>query len=528
MEPPSGRAILPFVGSPLASRYKKVTAMNQFDLDYPIIQLDSFGEKSYWTVRHAVEGVQIFGGIGSGKTSGSGRMLALKYLAAGFGGLVLTVKPDEKQAWQEYCRLADREADLVILEPGGPHRFNFLEYEATQADGQEAITENIVEVLKTVIRAGEQQSDGKSDDAFWETALDMLIFNVIDLGKLAYGTVSVQQMFDIAQTIPKDKDGLKPKSPAEAKAFDKAFEAARKKVLALVEEWGKTLSLADKVAFNDAAVYEAAMVEALPEARLLQFLDQFFFDNLINLSDKTRSIIDFTFSGFLFRLLRDPVYSLFCRHHSTVTPEDSLQGKIILLNLPVKRYHKVGRDCQILFKYIWQRAMEKRNVEQNARPTFLWADEAQNFLHEHDADYQATARSSRIATVYISQNLPNYYASMGGEKAQYRVKSFLGTLGTKIFHANADIETNRYSSELIGDIFYEDRSGSVTYTENFSHTRSHSLKLERAVRPEEFVGLKTGGPRNRYRVDGFFHRQGDPIKDGQNYIKLAFDQYYRP
>jgi len=54
--------------------------MELFDLDQPIIELVSATEKNYWTIRHAVEGVQIFGGIGSGKTSGSGRMLALKYL----------------------------------------------------------------------------------------------------------------------------------------------------------------------------------------------------------------------------------------------------------------------------------------------------------------------------------------------------------------------------------------------------------------------------------------------------------------
>src|SRR6202012_4255126 len=111
--------------------------------------------------------------------------------------------------------------------------------------------------------------------------------------------------------------------------------------------------------------------------------------------------IDFSFSGFLFHLLRDPVYSLFCSHAATFTPEDCLYGKIILINLPVKTYHKIGRDSQIMFKYIWQRAMEKRQIDAAARPVFLWADEAQHFLHEHDAEYQATARSSRIATVYI-------------------------------------------------------------------------------------------------------------------------------
>lgn len=500
--------------------------MKSFDLDTPLIDLASVSGVSSWTVRNAVEGVQIFGGIGSGKTSGSGRMLALKYLANGFGGLVLTVKPDEKQAWQEYCRLAGREKDLLIIEPNGKHCFNFLQYESSHA--KDSLTDNIVEVLKTVIRAGHEKDSGKSDDPFWETALDMLIFNVIDLCRLAYDTLSIQHMYDIVQTIPKKHENLQDESSqGEVKAFQAAFEVARSKVTKKIDAWVASFTPEqEQTLLKDTYRFESELLDAIPEARLLKFLDQFFFDSFINLSEKTRSIIDFTFSGFLFRLLREPVYSLFCRHNSTLTPEDSLDGKIILINLPVKLYQKVGRDTQILFKYIWQRAMEKRSISANSRPVFLWADEAQNFLHEHDADYQATARSSRIATVYISQNLPNYYASMGGQKAEYRVKSFLGTLGTKIFHANADIETNRYSSELIGDAFFEDASSSVTVSKDFSQTRGKSLKLERLVRPEEFVRLKTGGQLNHFRVEGFLHRQGDAIHKGQNHLKITFLQNF--
>jgi hypothetical protein len=503
--------------------------MNSFNLDRPLIELLSANERNVWTARHAVEGVQIFGGIGSGKTSGSGRLLAQKYLINGFGGLVLTVKPDEKSAWQEYARLTGRENDLLILEAGGNHSFNFLHYESQNAAGQQAITENIVEVLKTVIRAGEEKDAGKSDDAFWETALDMLIFNVIDLCKLAYRRISVQDMYDIVQTIPKGHDALQAQNAdRQTKAFLKAFEAARIYVTAQIDQWTQGLSIQQQERLADDAVFESELLEAVPDARLLKFLDQFFFDNFIGLSEKTRSIIDFTFAGFLFRLLREPVYSLFCRYPSTLTPEDSLRGKIILINLPVKLYQKVGRDCQVLFKYIWQRAMEKRDLSQNEYPVFLWADEAQNFLHEHDADYQATARSSRIATVYISQNLPNYYASMGGQKAEYRVKSFLGTLSTKIFHANADLETNRYASELIGDTFFEEQSDSVTVAQNFSQTKSRSLKLERMVRPEEFVRLRTGGPLNQYYVEGYLHRQGDRVMKGFNHVKMTFSQTYQP
>jgi hypothetical protein len=55
--------------------YGSLKDMNLFDLDQPIIEIVSASGNGNWTIRHAVEGVQIFGGIGSGKTSGSGRML---------------------------------------------------------------------------------------------------------------------------------------------------------------------------------------------------------------------------------------------------------------------------------------------------------------------------------------------------------------------------------------------------------------------------------------------------------------------
>ncbi|TFF36172.1 type IV secretory system conjugative DNA transfer family protein [Mucilaginibacter psychrotolerans] len=498
--------------------------MDAFDLDNPLIQFDDNNEQT-WTIRHAVEGVQIFGGIGSGKTSGSGRMIALKYLRHDFGGLILTVKPDEKSAWQEYCKLAGRSNDLIIIEPGGTACFNFLQYESSQAFGKEAITENIVEVLKTVIRASEEKDTGKSDDAFWETALDMLIFNVIDLCRIAYGTLSVQKMYDIVQSIPQKGQGLQ-SNQTEIKEFQRAFTKARDNIKSKIDQWYDSLPIAKQRAVDNEPAPNNTVLEAVPEARLLSFLDQFFFDGFKNLSEKTRSIIDFTFAGFLFRLLRDPVYSLFCKGDSTVVPEDCLKGKIILINLPVKLYHKVGRDCQILFKYIWQRAMEKRQVKSSSRAVFLWADEAQHFLHEHDADFQATARSSKISTVYITQNLPNYYAAMGGQKADYRVKSFLGTLATKIFHSNADIETNNYASELIGNSDKTNPSFQVTMgNDSFSQSKTIGLVNERLVKPEKFAGMKTGGPKNNYAVEGYIHRQGDPLFDGKNYKKTTFNQH---
>lgn len=511
--------------------------MVAFDLDTPLVQFSSNEGNAKWTMRHAVEGVQIFGGIGSGKTSGSGRLLAYKYLAHGFGGLVLTVKPDEKLLWEKYCADTGRSDDLIIIEPNGKYHFNFLAYESTVSESNDAITENIVEVLKTVIRAGEDKDGGKNDDAFWETALDMLMFNIIDLCKLAYGSLSVEKMYAILQSLPKlDSEQEKPSNdkgdvaPTKKQTeFDKAYYTAYARIEPLVSEWYKALSLDEKLKIQDEDAYNEAACEQFSDLRLLKHLYEFFFESFKNLSTKTRSIVEFIFSGFLFRLLREPVFSLFCKNISNIVPDDCLKGKIILINLPVKKYHKVGRDCQILFKYIWQRAMEKRQVDNFSKPVFLWADEAQNFLHEHDADYQATARSSRIATVYITQNLPNYYASMGGHKGEYRVKSFLGTLGTKFFHANADIETNKYASELIGDGVRDDISKSVTIgSESVSQSENRSLKLDRLVRPEEFMRLQTGGPNNDSKVEGYVHVQGNQINKNRNHKKMKFNQNFIP
>lgn len=495
-------------------------------LDTILMDFSTAEHTAYWTVRNAVEGVQIFGGIGSGKTSGSGKTIAMQYLSNGFGGLVLTAKHDEKELWQQYCKAAGREQDLIIVEPGSRHYFNFLEYEST-VSGQ-SLTANIVQVLKTVISAGKGNQQQTGDDNFWEGALDMLLSNSVDLCLLAYGRVTVRDLYEIAQSAPK-RPVHPPSQPPEKtpdNPFRKAYNIAMDKMEAQVEAWKAGLSQAQLNSFKSSAEFTVAASEQLPDVRLMGFISNFFTDSYRNMADKTRSIVDFYMAGFLYSLLREPVYSLFCRHPSNFTPEDSLEGKIILINLPVKDYYKVGKDTQVMFKYIWQRAMERRRIQENGRPVFLWADEAQHFLHEHDAEYQATARSSRIATVYISQNLPNYFGNMGGKSGEYKVKSFLGTLGTKIFHANADMETNRYASDLLGEGWQRDDTESISTADGkVSHSNTITSKLQKVVRPEEFGLLKTGGPDNNNTVTGYVHVQGKKFSNGFNYRKIIIHQH---
>jgi hypothetical protein len=499
--------------------------MNNFDLDTLLIELPSASGRDEWSIRHACSGVAIFGATSSGKSSGSGRLLALKYLAAGFGGLVLTVKPDDVEVWRSYCAMTGRTDDLVVIEPKGKHFFNILDHAAGYGTSELDATDNIVEVLTKVIESGQVQDGGKGDDVFWRDQLQLLITNTIDLCKLAYNRVSVQTMYDIIQTIPHGIDELR--SPdSESKAFQQAFMAAQTNVNSQIDVWAATLSQ-DQI--NSIETDNGrAMLEAVPDARLFKFINGYFVDELIPLSEKTRSIIQVSVSAFMSRLLREPFYTLFCKQLSTITPEDCFDGKIVLINLPVKRYHKVGRDIQMAVKLLFVRSWEQRDVNTYPRPCFLFVDEAQTFLTENDADFLTTARSSRIATVFLSQSLSNYYAAMGGQKAEYRVRSLMGNLGTKIFHANTDEATNEFASKLIGDAYFEDQTESVTVAQNFAQTRGRSLKLERVARPEQFVQLLTGGPRFGLRVEGYLHRQGESFANGWNHIKMVFRQDYKP
>ncbi len=465
--------------------------------------LDASQKSPSWKVRNAVEGVQIFGGIGSGKTSGSGRTLALKYLKAGFGGLVLTVKPDEIDLWNQYCEDTGRLDDLVVIEPGGKHKFDFLLYDTQRNSGERPITENIHQTLKTVISANEVKSSG-NQDRFWEDALDMLLMNLIDLCVMGFQRVTVSDLYELVESIPKfseDESSQARRDDGEITVYSTAMSLAQKRM-------------------------EAGEVDE----RLFEIIKNFFNTTYQQLGERTRSTIEMSFMGVLFRLLREPIFSLFCSGEVTITPEECRKGKIIILNLPVKVYNKVGRDCQIMFKYIWQKSMERTlATHADSRVVFLWADEAQNFIHEHDPDFQATARSSQVATVYLTQNLPNYYANMGGSKYNYKTLSFLGTLATKIFHANADMTTNEYASKLIGsrDIV----SKSFTYSEaQGEDTESLTVNKQRDVYipPETFAYLENGGVANNMLVDAYLHFQGNVLGNGVNHVLLTFDQKYLP
>ena len=162
--------------------------------------LFKLSKKDAFTIGNAVDNVLIVGGIGSGKTSGSGRTLATSYLSAGFGALVLCVKPEEPELFRQYCALAGRSDDLIEFGPQNDWRFDPLAFELSRAGGGWPHREPCANVLYAVGpgRKGWRPRRREGGRTILRKAVLQLLRNLVDLIVLATGNISVPDLYRLA------------------------------------------------------------------------------------------------------------------------------------------------------------------------------------------------------------------------------------------------------------------------------------------------------------------------------------------
>ena len=258
------------------------------DNDEALLELSADGGRTrrpenFWCLKDAFEGVQILGGTGSGKSSGSGQALARAFLESNLGGLVLTAKTDEVLAWKEYARATGRETDLLIVEPGAPHRFNFLRYELKRPGAGAGHTENLVNLFSSVLEASERrQGQGGGGDQYWQRTVKQLLRNAVDLAVLAADDLDLPSLYRIITSAPR--------SIAEAASA----------------EWRK-----DSVCFT---LIEVAEAKAAGKSRQSDFelTRDYFLREFPGLAVETRSVIVSTFTSMADCFLRGLLRDLFC------------------------------------------------------------------------------------------------------------------------------------------------------------------------------------------------------------------------
>lgn len=459
-----------------------------------------------FTIRDSQAGVLVVGITGSGKTSGSGTLLARSYLQAGFGGLVLCVKPDEANLWRRYAQQTGRSNDLVFFGSDRRWKFNFLDYEARRPGTGAGLSENLIHLITEMASIGTgEHGAAKSEDPFWDRAMRSLIRNLLDLLLLAHQPVTLAAMYDVLRSAPTNTGVAASQSWKDRSACYRLLLAA-----------------------------EDATCGKDTEADMEQ-VRGYWLTDFPGMPDKTRGSVVEMFRTMAEALLRGPIRGLFC-DKTTIVPEHALAGKVIVVDLPVKQWGEVGRYAGVLWKYCLQKSLERRadNPHGNARPVMIWADEFQFFISKSDFLFQTTARSSRAATVYLTQTRSGLLAALGGEATSApRVDALLANLNTKIFHANGDKDTNLWAAETIAKKIIElhgdsksvgTSGGAESLSLSVNQAKSRNEQIDFAVQPVEFTLLKNGGPQNELQVEAIVFQTGRRWSSGNTWMKIRLNQ----
>jgi len=478
--------------------------MTPWNLDRPLLRLSSVDAL---TLGQLMQGVLVLGATGCGKSTGSLYALAMTFLAAGFGGLVLTVKPDEAAIWKRYAARLGREQDLIVVSPGGPFKCNLLKYECERPGPGKAQTENLYRLLSSLSELNERGQGGSQNESYWRNAQAQLLRNTIEICKAAYGTVSIGDIHELIRTAPQ--------SPADLESDRWREQSFCLRSILIAEE--KELPSSQRKDFEHAASY--------------------FIGELPYLADRTRSSIVTGVTGITDVFMRGALRELFCTETTFIPEMTYLQGRIVILDLSVKEFGETGRMAQTLCKLIFQRAFERRDVQNHPRPVFLFADEGQEFTTSDDRVFQATARSSRVATVLATQNLPSLYSALGGGDAgRQQADALLGNLQTKVFHANGDTITNEWASNMIAKSWqYRTTLGSSTPGPNEHRSllqtigpqgtnSSVSEQLDFDVPPQTFTQLTMGGSPDFVSEAVIFHPGKSWNLSGKNHLRVLFPQ----
>ena len=388
------------------------------ELDKKLLNLTP---KDSFTVRDSFNGVHVFGAIGSGKTSGTGRALAGAYLRAGYGGLVLCAKPEEVELWISYCKQHGREKSIILFDRN--RHFNFLQYEFARkgADAANSVTDILMKILKVADMAA-GQGQGREGEAIWIKTTRECLLNTVTVLFSATGMVRIESIVEFILSMP-----TAPPSTEEEK---------KRQV--------------NNYALDRLTRCRKNPVHRLPE-HTLKRVRNYFFKQFIATPEKMRGSVIASVCAELNRFSDGILREQFCTTTDLV-PEFVFSGGVIIMAFPVLSFNEEGLVAQALFKQIFQRAVESRNglaSEFHERPIFLWADESHLFCSETDDLFLSTCRGSKCAVVYLSQSLPTYYAQLGNQQ-ENRVDGFIGKFGSQIFHTNADPRSNKYASSLIG------------------------------------------------------------------------------
>jgi hypothetical protein len=437
--------------------------------------------------------VSIMGRSGSGKSSSSGLHFARILAGIPSGGIILGSKPEDKAFWQRI--FAHRPDDLILFGPMHKAKVNWLEEIA--GDVRNA-TDFLLTLSETRNRT--KASGGGDGGRFWEEQKELGLFNAITILKLAYGKVNVP---DIRRYI---------------------VEAGSSGEQMASETWkGGFHNQTNQLAFAKAK----DTIERMDYEQAISF----WLMEWPGYSDRVRTSVQADINGVLHALNTGIVRDLVSTE-TTVSFNEIEKGKWLLIDSSTKEFGESGSILLAGSKFIAERMILAREVDENSIPLIIWSDEYQNIMNSYDATFLAEARSHRGAMLMLSQSLSSYYAGMDSERGKHFVDALLTNVGCKIFHSLGDKISSTYAAELLDKYLEpvlttsEGEQVSV-YDEIMGKSRfkvSVSTRYEWKVKPGEFMAGRTGGPKHKLICDSIVVSSEPFISTGEQFLRVPFSQ----
>ncbi len=487
----------------LGAKKRRQPAYDPWDLSAPLLE---WADDVPWRVGSAAMGTMIFGSTGSGKSTGSLAAICNAQLRAGFGGLFLTTKLEDRDTYIKYVRDAGRMDDLLIFSPDNWLRYNFIAEERAQSKDGIALVENLTALLMAVTELGERSGSGGSSGG------DSERFFRLEATRLARNGLLALVLSRDVITIP----DLHKLITSAAVSLEQVTS----------ESWQQgSFCFACLRAADDAPKSESMRADF--DLALTYFLNEW-----PALSARTRSVVQSTLTSSTDLLSRGAARDMLSSPTSNISPTDCYEGAIIIADFPVLLYHDIGQLIQVILKFAWQRAHARRDISVNHRPTFIVADEAQMLLVDADQQFQAISRSTRTAVVYATQSISGMIDAMGGTGAEPKVHALLGNLQTRICHQQSDIRTVQYMQELIG------HSRQLMMTGNQSHeadwlaplmgqtsggSAGFSETFEHEIHAADLHSLAKGGPPH-WMTEALVYEGGRRFLGGKRWLRAGFPQ----
>jgi len=232
--------------------------------------------QDYLTWGDTFKGNIILGGTGVGKTSAAGKHYfhSITSNDARPGGLIFTIKEDDRERFEMEIAEAGRSSDLVIIAPDQPHKFNLLEYTIRHSGKEEVDFNDAGETLMEAFILGEQFKEGNegngANDRFWEKALARLLSRTLMLMYLADVPLTIGNMNRLLSDNLTEGDIVRYHELHEiitAEGEDEEFERAQLAAIEDFENWKTSnflLSCFDQANDrNDLSTYDIGLLGLL-------------------------------------------------------------------------------------------------------------------------------------------------------------------------------------------------------------------------------------------------------------------------